>query len=82
MNSPPPGGFFLEDIMQTSSKARPEPAPEPLPAEMEVRLGLRPVMTSRGPSDFGNRWIRPGVIVSLPRHEAENLLDLGYATRV
>lgn len=68
--------------MQTMQKGRREPEPSPLPAEMEVRLGLRPVMTSRGPSDFGNRWIRPGVIVSLPRHEAENLLDLGYATRV
>lgn len=68
--------------MQTMQKDRREPEPSPLPAEMEVRLGLRPVMTSRGPSDFGNRWIRPGVIVSLPRHEAENLLDLGYATRV
>lgn len=68
--------------MQTMQKDRREPEPSPLPVEMEVRLGLRPVMTSRGPSDFGNRWIRPGVIVSLPRHEAENLLDLGYATRV
>ncbi len=68
--------------MQIVPKVRREPEPAPLPAEIEVRLGLRPVMTSKGPSEPGNRWARPGVIISLPRHEAENLLNLGYATRV
>jgi hypothetical protein len=76
--------------MNAAQKFRHEPGPKPSvvpekapePAEMEIRLGLRPVMTSKGPSEAGNRWIRPGVIVSLPRHEAENLLELGYATRV
>lgn len=63
------------------------PLPEPPvavaePAEIEVRLGLREIMTSKGPSQYGNRWVRPGVIISLPRTEAENLLNLGYATRV
>lgn len=69
--------------MQASQKARlKEPEPAPLPAEMEVRLGLRPVMTSKGSSEPGNRWIRPGVVVALPRHEAEHLIQLGYATSV
>ncbi len=72
-----------EVYMQSNAKERlPEPAAEPLSAEVEIRLGLRPVMTSKGASEPGNRWIRPGVVVSLPRHEAENLLNLGYATRV
>jgi hypothetical protein len=61
-----------------------EPAPEPveLPAEVPVRLGHRPVMTSKGPSDGTHTVVRPGVIISLPRHEAENLVNLGYATNV
>lgn len=57
------------------------PSPEPdLPSEVNVRMGFRSCMTSKGPSRGGNRWIRPGVIIPLPRHEAENLVSLGYAT--
>lgn len=57
-----------------------QPAPE-LPAEMEIRLGPRPCLTSKGVSDLGNH-LHHGVVIALPRHEAENLVNLGYATRV
>jgi hypothetical protein len=52
------------------------------PDEIEVRLGLRPVATSKGRSDGSNRIVVPGATISLPRHEAENLLNLGYASHV
>lgn len=53
-----------------------------LPAERDVRLGLRPVATSKGRSDGSNRFVVPGAVVSLPCHEAENLVNMGYATYV
>jgi hypothetical protein len=51
------------------------------PTEIEVRMGPRPCMTSKGVSMPG-KPLGHGIIVSLPRDEAENLLNLGYATRV
>lgn len=52
------------------------------PDEIEVRLGLRPVATSKGRSDGTNRFVCPGAVVTLPRHEAENLVSMGYAANV
>ena len=62
----------------------PAPPPESRdePAEMPVRLGLRPVVTSKGASDGSNRIVMPGTTVMLPRHEALNLINLGYASHV
>lgn len=45
----------------------------------KVRMGPRPCVTSRGVSGPG-RHLRHGIIVELPAHEAENLVNLGYAT--
>lgn len=52
------------------------------PAEIPVRLGLRPIMTSKGASDGTNRLVVPGATVILPRHEALNLVSMGYASHV
>ncbi|MHA6684494.1 hypothetical protein [Mesorhizobium sp. A556] len=68
--------------MISEMEAAPEIASLPEPTERQVRMGLRPCMTSKGASDHGNRWVRPGVEIPLPAHEAENLVSLGYATYV
>lgn len=65
--------------MQTVPQVSPQP--ESL-AEIDVRLGLRPVATSKGRSDGSNRFVVPGAVVTLPNHEAENLVNMGYATYV
>lgn len=51
------------------------------PEEITVRMGRLPCRTSKGASGPGYplHW---GIEVSLPRDEAENLLNLGYVTRV
>jgi hypothetical protein len=59
-----------------------EPVEAVEPAEISIRLGLRPVATSKGRSDGTNRFVVPGAVVKLPRHEAENLVNMGYAARV
>jgi hypothetical protein len=63
--------------MQTEPQVSPE-----LSAEIDVRLGFRPVATSKGRSDGSNRFVVPGAVVTLPRHEAENLVSMGYASHV
>ena len=68
--------------MVSETDAAPEIDRQPEPTERQVRMGLRPCMTSKGASDHGNRWVRPGVEIALPAHEAENLVSLGYATYV
>jgi hypothetical protein len=65
--------------MKTQKSADPV---EAAPDEITIRLGLRPVATSKGRSDGSNRIVVPGATISLPRHEAENLLNLGYASHV
>jgi hypothetical protein len=68
-------------------QAAPQPVEQPIyqpeqPAEIDVRLGFRPVATSKGRSDGSNRFVVPGSVVTLPRHEAENLVSMGYASHV
>lgn len=59
------------------SKTKPQPAP----SDITVRMGPRACMTSKGPSEPG-KPISHGIVVSLPAHEAQNLISLGYATHV
>lgn len=65
--------FFVGDTMKTK--------PTSAPSDITVRMGPKPCMTSKGPSKPG-ATISHGIVISLPAHEAENLLSLGYATRV
>lgn len=77
------------DIQEIARRPRGRPRKYPLPANesvevqapthTKVRMGPRPCMTSRGVSGPG-RNLRHGILVDLPAHEAENLVNLGYAT--
>jgi hypothetical protein len=53
--------------------------PAPPPTHKKVRMGPRACMTSKGVSGPG-RHLRHGILVDLPAHEADNLVNLGYAT--
>lgn len=50
------------------------------PATVKVRMGRRSCMTSKGPCRPYNSYIRWGAILELPKAEADNLVNMGYAT--
>jgi hypothetical protein len=52
---------------------------EAAPSERKVRMGPRACMTSKGVSGPG-RHLRHGILIDLPADEADNLVNLGYAT--
>jgi hypothetical protein len=78
------------DIENVERRPRGRPRKNPLPSddaapvvaapsERKVRMGPRACMTSKGVSGPG-RHLRHGILIDLPTHEAENLVNLGYAT--